>query len=53
MYDDIINKIAYSVILDDTFLNGVFKYAEYFGVPFFVMLGIVIGIRFLKNAFDL
>lgn len=53
MYDDIINQIAYTVILDDTFIKGVFEYSGHFGVSFFAVLGIVIGVKFLKSAFDL
>ncbi len=52
MYADVINEIAYDIILNDSFINGVFKYAEYYGVSFSVMTGLLIGIRFLKNAFD-
>ncbi len=53
MYDDVINKIAYDIILNDSFINVVFEYAKYYGTSFSVMLGILIGVRFLKIAFDL
>lgn len=53
MYDDILNSIAYRVVMDDKFIDGVFKYAEHFGISFFAVLGIVIGIRFFKSVFDL
>jgi len=53
MYDDLVDMIAYQVILDDAFIKSVFEYSTHFGAAFFGVLGIVIGVRFLKSAFDL
>lgn len=55
MYDDILNNIAYSISvggLDSLLLNSIFSYCNAYSLSFFSFLGVCVGVKFLKDAFN-
>lgn len=52
MYDEIINGISYSMSGDSSYLGSlIFDYCQYYSIPFFGLLGIMLGVKFLKDSF--
>lgn len=53
MYDDFISNISYSLIFDFVnFNNSIFSYCASYATYFFMFLGLMIGVKFLKDAFN-
>ena len=53
MYEDIINSISYSVAFDTGYLTKlIFSFAQAHGLSFFACLGIMLGVKFLKDSFN-
>lgn len=53
MYDDFISNISYSLIFDFVNLNNsIFSYCASYATDFFTFLGLMIGVKFLKDAFN-
>lgn len=56
MYDDVMNNICYSILLsgtDSDILFAFFSYCNIYCYAFFSFLGISVGFKFLKDAFNL
>lgn len=54
MYDDIINSVAYSIVFDGNFfIDSVMNYCNANSLPFFSVLGVYIGVKFLKDSFSI
>lgn len=54
MYDDLISTVSYELICDFVELNDyIINFCSLYGLSFFAMLGIALGIRFFKDAFNL
>ena len=53
MYDDIISNISYELICDYVnFNNSIFSFCFMYASDFFAFLGIMLGVKFLKDAFN-
>lgn len=53
MYDDIINSITYSMVFDFGRFNDIlFNFLSVHSFDFFELLGVALGIGFLKKAFN-
>lgn len=54
MYDEIINNISYGLSgegLPNQLLILIFKYCGEYAISFFGFLGVMLGIKFLKDSF--
>lgn len=53
MYDEIINSISYSIAFDNnSFVTSVLAFCNANSLPFFAILGVIVGVKFLKSAFS-
>lgn len=53
MYDDILNSITYSMVFDfGRFHDVIFAFCGTYALDFFEMLGVALGIGFLKKTFS-
>lgn len=53
MYDDIIDAVSYDLIFDYLpFNNYIINFVSTNSLTFFAMLGLMVGIRILKDVFN-
>ena len=53
MYDEIINSISYSIAFDNnSFVTSVLEFCNANSLSFFGILGVIVGVKFLKSAFS-
>lgn len=52
MYDEIINGITYSISFNNGYLSSlIFDFCQANSISFFGLLGIMLGVKFLKDSF--